>query len=98
MLKDFWKPLIINSKKINPDLKFIAEQSDWDKPGWIDPAYDIFEKAGIDLAYSFDHMFSISDKEKFESTINTELIKTPAGKYFFLFLDLHDTDRFATQI
>ncbi|MEJ2195031.1 MAG: alpha-amylase family glycosyl hydrolase [Ignavibacteriaceae bacterium] len=97
MLEDFWKPLIINSKKINPDLKFIAEQSEWDKPGWVDPAYDFFEKAGIDLAYSFGHMFNISDKEKFESTINTELIKTPAGKYFFLFLDQHDTDRFGSK-
>ncbi|MEJ2103696.1 MAG: hypothetical protein P8X47_03860 [Ignavibacteriaceae bacterium] len=35
MLEDFWKPLIINSKKINPDLKFIAEQSEWDKPGCL---------------------------------------------------------------
>ncbi len=97
ILKDFWNPLISDMKNINPELKFIAEQSDWDQSGWEDPAYGFFEQAGIDIVYSFSHFYSLTEKEKMEKAITENARRTPEEHYFLLFLDLHDTDRFASH-
>jgi len=92
MLEEFYKPLIGQLKIMNPNLKIISEQADW-----RDPGYDLFEKCGIDIVYSFGHWRSKFNKEKFVKTINEQLDKTPENKYHFLFLDQHDTNRFASS-
>lgn len=96
MLTDFWKPLIDQVKAQNPAVKFIAEQSEWDKPFWEDPGYGFFSKAGVDIVYSFGHWYGMSDRGQFAKAIEVENEGTPAGKHFFLFLDMHDTDRFGS--
>ena len=45
---NFWNPLLTHLKKLNPNLKNVAEQSDWKDYGF---AY--FKNAGVDRMFGF---------------------------------------------
>jgi alpha-amylase len=93
LFAEYWAPLFVQLKSINPKIKIIAEQADWNDPG-----LGYFTKAGIDIVYAFGLTFSILDKNQFEPRMDTLLRVVPQDKYQLLFLDNHDLDRFASMV
>ncbi len=89
----FWKPLLTHLKKLNPDLKNVAEQSDWKDYGF---AY--FEKAGAGRMFGFGLQQAILsfDKQQLMTNADTILAKCPTGKEQIIFVENHDLDRFAS--
>lgn len=90
---DFWRPLITEIKKLNPSIKVVAEQADWNDYG-----YEYFEKAGVDQMFGFGLQRAILsfDKRQLIQNADAVLVKTPPGKEQIIFLENHDLDRFAS--
>jgi len=93
LFQDYWSPLFVQLKTINPKIKIIAEQADWQDPG-----LSYFTKAGIDIVYAFGLTFNILNKDQFEHRMDTLLRVVPDSNYQLLFLDNHDLDRFASTV
>ena len=93
LFTEFWKPLISEIKKVNPKIKIVAEQADWNDYG-----FDYFEKATVDRMFGFGLKQAILsfDKEQLIKNADVILNKTPKGKEQILFLENHDLDRFAS--
>jgi alpha-amylase len=93
LFAEFWSPLVNHLKKINPDIKIIAEQADWKDYGF---AY--FEKAGIDRMFGFGLQEAILafDKQLLTNKADTILRLCPQGKEQIIFVENHDLDRFAS--
>lgn len=89
----FWKPLLTDLKKINPDIKVVAEQADWKDYG-----FDYFENAGVDRMFGFSLQQAILsfDKQQLINKADTTLRLCPKGKEQIIFLENHDIDRFAS--
>ena len=91
----FWKPLITALKQINPALIFIAEQTDWGSYG-----LDYINGVNADRVFAFPLREAIL-------TFSKEMITATAEKSFQLtgnllqqivFIENHDTHRFATMV
>jgi glycosidase len=93
LFAEFWKPLIASLKKLNPELKIVAEQADW-----ADYGFEYFEKATVDRMFGFGLQKAIMSFDKEEIMKNAEIIlnKTPEGKEQIIFIENHDIDRFAS--
>ncbi len=89
----FWKPLLSHLKRLNPKLKNVAEQSDWKDYGF---AY--FKNTDVDRMFGFGLQAAIQafDKQQLIAAADTILAKCPKGKEQIVFLENHDTDRFAS--
>ena len=73
----FWKPLLIHLKNLNPALKNVAEQSDWNNYG-----FSYFEKTGVDRVFGFGLQRAILsfDKQQLIKNADSILAKCPRGK------------------
>jgi glycosidase len=93
LFAEFWKPLIVSLKAINPNIKIVAEQANWEDYG-----FEYFEKATVDRMFGFGLQKAILAMDKQKIIENAEMIlrKTPAGKEQFVFIENHDIDRFAS--
>ena len=93
LFAEFWKPLIASLKKLNPEVKIVAEQADW-----ADYGFEYFEKATVDRMFGFGLQKAIMSFDKEEIMKNAEIIlnKTPEGKEQIIFIENHDIDRFAS--
>lgn len=93
LLTEFWKPLIAEIKKLNPKIKIVAEQADWNDYG-----FEYFEKATVDRMFGFGLKQAILsfDKQQLINNANIILNETPQGKEQLIFIENHDLDRFAT--
>lgn len=93
LFAEFWQPLSVNLKKINPKIKIIAEQADWKDYG-----FSYFEKAGVDRMFGFGLKEAILsfDKQLLINKADTTLRLCPQGKGQLIFIENHDIDRFAT--
>jgi glycosidase len=93
LFKDFWTPLLSDLKKVNPDLKIIAEQANWNSYG-----YDYFTKGNVDgvFAFKLKHAIDSFDKKKIEAAADSTFHFIPKGKEQIVFIENHDTKRFAT--
>jgi alpha-amylase len=91
----FWAPLLASLRKINPRLKFVAEQADWGSFG-----FDYFSKAILDRVFAFRLAFAIAsfNKRKLEAAADTTLGMLPPGKEQVVFIENHDMDRFASRV
>jgi alpha-amylase len=89
----FWKPLLTDLKKINPNIQVVAEQADWKDYG-----FDYFENAGVDRMFGFGLQQAILsfDKQQLINKADTTLRLCPKGKEQIVFLENHDIDRFAS--
>ncbi len=89
----FWEPLLTHLKTINPALKNVAEQSDWNDYG-----FNYFEKTGVDRMFGFGLQKAILSfkKQLLIGKADTILAKCPSGKEQIIFLENHDLDRFAS--
>jgi len=95
MFADFWAPVFAELRAVNPDIIFLAEQADWTLYG---DSY--FEGGKVDAVFAFPIREAIlaSDKTAIETAVTETLRRTPDGKYQLLFLENHDTDRFASLV
>jgi glycosidase len=90
---EFWKPLIAEIKKVNPAIKIVAEQADWNDYG-----FEYFEKATVDRMFGFGLKQAILsfDKQQLKNKADTILNLLPVGKENLVFIENHDLDRFAS--
>ena len=93
LFTEFWKPLITEIKKVNPSIKIVAEQADWNDYG-----FEYFEKATVDRMFGFGLKQAICsfDKQQLKNKADSILNLLPAGKENLVFIENHDLDRFAS--
>lgn len=94
LVAGFWKPLLSKTRAAFPRLGVIAEQSDW-KYG-----DDLLRRGGVDLVYAFPLQGALVslDAARIAKAIEATAAVTPAGKGQLVFLENHDTNRFASEI
>lgn len=94
LFEDFWTPLLTNLKTVNPELKIIAEQANWASYG-----HDYLTKGSVDEVFAFRLAFAISkfDKAEIEKAADSTFLYNPKGKNQIVFLENHDTNRFASN-
>ncbi|MEO1032810.1 MAG: alpha-amylase family glycosyl hydrolase [Bacteroidota bacterium] len=95
LFKNFWAPLFKHLKAINPDLKIFGEQANWKDTG-----EDYFNTANVDMMFAFGLREGIisMDKEQISNKIDSLLKFTPKDKSQLVFLENHDTPRFAAMV
>lgn len=91
----FWAPLFDALRKLNPDVRIVAEQADW-----RDTGHGYFAKAGTDAVFGFElreaHMRF--DKARIEDAYSRLSAATPASRAQWVFLENHDVPRIATVL
>jgi len=94
LFEKFWTPLFAQLRSKNPKLKFVAEQADWGSYG-----HDYFTKGNVDFVFAFRLKFAIDkfDKELIQKAADSTFLYNPAGKNHLVFLENHDTKRFASE-
>ncbi|MGK4569152.1 alpha-amylase family glycosyl hydrolase [Flavobacterium sp. 3HN19-14] len=94
LFSDFWTPVLTQLKAVNPKLKIVAEQANWNSFG-----HDYFEKGNVDYVFAFRLKFAINsfEKEKIIKAADSTFNYNPSGKNQFVFLENHDTKRFASE-
>jgi alpha-amylase len=94
LFEGFWTPLLSGLRKVNPKLKIVAEQADW-----FHYPNDYFSKGNVDYTFAFKLKFAISqfDKKAIEAAIDSTFSQTPQGRNQLVFLENHDTKRFASE-
>jgi glycosidase len=93
LFRDFWNPAFAKLRAKNPDLAFLAEQSDW-KYG-----EDYLARADVSAVFAFPIHDAI---RKFDAAGLAEAITrtgevTPAGKTHMIFAENHDVSRIASD-
>jgi alpha-amylase len=93
LLKDFWTPLITDLKKVNPNLQIIAEQADWNSYG-----HEYFIKGNVDRVFAFrlEQAINSFDKKKISAAADSTFLYQPKDKRQIIFIENHDTKRFAS--
>jgi len=112
MFTDFWNPVFKNCKAINPKLFVVGEQSNWAEygedmisKGGIDasfgfpiqfaitgtPAYFIRDSADLSLKSSLN-------AANIGKQVELTLKRIPKGKNYIIFIENHDTERFASIV
>ncbi len=93
LFKNFWTPVITSLKKTNPAVTIIAEQANWFSLG-----HEYFRDAMVDRVFAFGLSWAIEtfDKNKLMAAADSILTKNPPGKQQIVFIENHDTRRFAS--
>jgi len=91
----YWRPLFTRLKKLNPKLKFIAEQAEWTSYG-----HEYFEKGNADRVFAFNLQKAIGsfDKTNIVNTAASTLKLTSESRQQIVFLENHDVERFASRV
>ncbi len=95
LFEAFWKPLINELKQAHPGLIFIAEQTDWNSFG-----EDYIQMSGVDRVFAFplrEAMLGF-EKEKIAQTADATFNIIPGPNQNIVFIENHDTQRFATHV
>lgn len=95
LFKKFWCPLITKMKAVNPKITFIAEQAHWSDYGT-----KYFKKGCIDRVFAFNLRSAILSfsKSKIAAIADSTFSHTPPGHHQIVFIENHDTDRFASEV
>lgn len=95
LFETFWTPVLSDLKQINPHVKIIAEQANWGSFG-----YAYFQQAGVDRVFAFRLKFAIEsfDKARIIAAADSTLRYRPKGKDQIIFIENHDTKRFASGV
>lgn len=93
LFKNFWTPVITELKKTNQSLTIIAEQANWFSLG-----HEYFREAMVDRVFAFGLNWAIEsfDKTKLREAADSILTKNPDHKEQIIFIENHDTRRFAS--
>lgn len=95
MFPEFWAPLFAELRKVNPDIIILAEQADWKLYG-----ESYFDAGAVDAVFAFPIREAIlnNDKLSIEAAVRETVNRTPDANYQLLFLENHDTDRYASSV
>ena len=95
LVAGFWAPLLSHVRTVNPRISVIAEQADWKTFG-----DDLLNRGDVDIVYAFPLRTAIAslDRDAIAKAIKSTQDKTPAGKGQLIFVENHDTDRFASVV
>lgn len=93
LFSKFWTPILDTLREINPDLRFIAEQANWGSFG-----SDYFTRGNVDRVFAFRLKFAIEsfDKKRIVAEADSTFLYLPPGKDQIVFIENHDTKRFAS--
>ncbi|WP_298170330.1 alpha-amylase family glycosyl hydrolase [Novosphingobium sp.] len=91
LLAGFWAPIITKLHGLNPKLTIIAEQADWGD------GTAFFAKGKVDRVFAFPiwHAAGKLDAAGFAAAIAGSNTAVPAGRSQLVFVENHDTPRFA---
>jgi glycosidase len=91
----FWSPMFRRLRDENPRIRILAEQADWGSYG-----DDWFSRGNVDMVYAFRIRWAIAalDKKQLVEAVNETWRRTPAGRQQLVFVENHDTNRFATEV
>ena len=95
MFQGFWRPLFQNLRRINPQVRIMGEQAEWKNLG-----EDYFTKSDLDMVFAFTIREAILgfDKSEVIESVSATYAITPPDKDQIVFVENHDTDRFATLV
>jgi alpha-amylase len=95
LFKEFWTPILTDLKKVNPALQIVAEQADWASYG-----YDYMIKGGVDMVFAFRLKQAITsfNKKAIIAAADSSFNYLPANKRQVVFIENHDTKRFASEV
>jgi glycosidase len=90
----FWAPIFAKLRADDPRVRILAEQADW---GYGD---DWLRRGGVDMVFAFPIRMAIVsfDKGKLSEAVSRTWEKTPPGKQQVVFIENHDTSRFASEV
>ena len=93
LFKNFWTPVLTGLKKTNPSIIIIAEQANW-----LSLGREYFRDAKVDRVFAFYLSWAIEsfDKKKLIEAADSTLTKNPKNKQQIVFIENHDTRRFAS--
>jgi alpha-amylase len=93
LFRNFWTPLLTDLKKTNPRLLIVAEQANW-----LSLGREYFREANVDRVFGFYLSWAIEkmDKTELSKAADSTLTKNPKGKDIVVFIENHDTRRFAS--
>jgi alpha-amylase len=93
LFKDFWTPVLTEVKKVNPNLQIVAEQADWNSYG-----YEYLTKGNVDRIFAFRLKYAIDtyNKKAIVAAADSTFNYLPQNKQAVVFLENHDTNRFAS--
>jgi alpha-amylase len=94
LFKDFWVPVLAEVKKVNPALQIVAEQADWGSYG-----YDYLTKGSVDRIFAFRLKQAIGTfkKQDIIAAADSTFNYLPENKFPVVFIENHDTSRFAGE-
>ncbi len=94
LFKNFWAPVLAEVKKLNPKLQIVAEQSDWTSYG-----YEHLTKGNTDRVFAFRLKYAINtfDKKAIIAAADSTFTYLPEKKVAVVFIENHDTNRFASE-
>ncbi len=94
LFADFWAPVFARARAVNPRIRFIAEQADW---GYGE---DWLTRGGADLVFGFPLRTAIAtlNRDSIAAAIAGTLQHVPPGKGVLVFIENHDTNRFASVV
>jgi glycosidase len=89
----FWTPLLTKLRKINPQIKIVAEQAQWASFG-----IDNLKAGNVDMVFAFRLAFAIQSfkKSELEKAADSTFLQTPKNKQQVVFIENHDMPRFAS--
>jgi glycosidase len=92
--RTFWAPLFARARAVHPGIPIIAEQADWRYGD------DLLEAGDVDIVYAFPLRKAIVtlDRDAIAAGIEATQAHTPPGKGQLIFIENHDTDRFASLV
>lgn len=94
LFASFWRPIFAAVRKRNPEVRILAEQSDW---GFGE---DWLRRGDADAVFAFPLRGALNtlDKAGLVKTILETDEKTPPGKDQVVFIENHDTDRYMSVV
>ena len=93
ILSGFWRPIVEYTKKIKPDIVYIAEPADWGAQ-WD----AILDESGFDGAFNIPQRGAILGMARDKLADEMKLVDDRAGeKYSLTIIENHDVNRFASE-
>ncbi|MBN8879979.1 MAG: alpha-glucosidase C-terminal domain-containing protein [Sphingobacteriales bacterium] len=92
LFSEFWAPLLTELRRKNPALQIVAEQANWGSFG-----YDYISEGKVDRVFAFRLKFAIESFDKKKIMLAADSTFGP-GKQQVVFIENHDTKRFATTV
>lgn len=94
LFRDFWTPMLNKLRVTNPKLKIVAEQANWASYG-----HEYMTQGSVDYTFAFRLKFALTkmDKKEILKAADSTFHFNPSGKNQLVFLENHDTGRFASE-